>query len=191
MEQGGQAEDGVLRSELQPLLVDRGREDHVAVGVGGRFWCTGGAGGVDHQGDVVAGEFQRWWNGVVVVRQQVQQPDAAGSIPRSSTGSSVADRKSRAEVVIVVSTAVAGSDFTATSSYRSSRQIKTRVPESTRILVNSRSRSIGLQGTTTAPHFQAASRVIMACGTFCRYMATRSPGWTPASISPTASADDA
>src|SRR6476469_9959180 len=79
MEQGGQAEDGVLRSQLQPLLVDRGREDHIAVGVGGRLRGTGGAGGVDHQGDVVAGEFQRWWNRVVVLRQQVQQPNAAGT----------------------------------------------------------------------------------------------------------------
>ena len=77
-----------------------------------------------------------------------------------------------------------------TSEYRSSWQISTRQPASPTIFTSSRSRSIGLHGTTVAPHFQAASTVSITCGMFCRYIATRSPARTPRRCSATASASD-
>ena len=88
-------------------------------------------------------------------------------------------RKSSADVVIVCCTAVDGTPRAPRSAYRSSWQIRTRLPESFRILTSSRSRSIGLHGTMTAPHFQAASTVMSTCGMFCRYIAMRSPGSMP------------
>jgi len=65
-----------------------------------------------------------------------------------------------------------------------------RLPESDRIFVSSRSRSIGLHGTMTAPHFQAARTAMKTCGMFCKYIAMRSPGSAPRSCSATASASD-
>ena len=82
VEQRGQAEDCVLITEVEPPLVDRGREDNVAVGVGGSLGGAGGARGVDHQCDVVAGEFQRRRHLVPVSSQQVQQANAAGARAR-------------------------------------------------------------------------------------------------------------
>jgi hypothetical protein len=88
--------------------------------------------------------------------------------PASIDGSGASgSRNSSGEVVIVCVTAVAGTAALPTCSYRSSWQISMRAPAPDRIFTSSRSRSIGLQGTITAPHFQAASTAITTCGMFC------------------------
>jgi hypothetical protein len=86
-------------------------------------------------------------------------PRARDARPAPGGSGAPAGRKSSGEVVIECWTAVDGSVVRATSAKRSSWQMITRLPESERILASSRSRSIGLHGTITAPHFHTASTV--------------------------------
>src|SRR5664280_756319 len=64
--------------------------------------------------------------------------------------------------------AAAWATAAATVSQAASEQTSALTPASRSTRSNSRSRYIGLTGTTTPPSFQAATRVRTNCGTFCR-----------------------
>ncbi len=111
-------------------------------------------------------------------RSRREPPSAAGG------GSS---RKSSSEVVTTVRTGVPSS-VAAPSSDSSATSVSAPASESCR--ASSSPRSIGLHATAIAPSFHVASSASAYCGTFWSWIATRSPGATPSSASPAASASE-
>ena len=186
VEERRQAEDRVGAGQADPALVDRGREHDVAVRVHRGLRLAGRARRVDHERDVVARELHRPRR-----LARVRAPRARAGPGTSGSRSAASCRPARPAAAASGpgSRGRRGDRVLARPSTAAPPAPRRRTdppgrpargcPSPTGSCTSSRSRSIGLHGTMTAPHFQAASTVITTCGMFCRYIAMRSPGSTP------------